>query len=54
VTADVNCHNHASNKASAAAGMTVCRELADWLILKHLLVQKVKDASGNRWRVLLV
>ena len=53
-TADVNTHNHPSNKASAAAGMTVCRELVDWLILKHLLIQKVKDAQGSRWRVLIL
>ena len=53
-TADVNTHNTASNKASAAAGMSVCRELSDWIVMKRLLVQRVKDTRGASWRIAIV
>lgn len=48
---EVDPRNTPSNKASAAAGMAVCRELSDLLILKRLLLQKVRTSAGTRWRM---
>lgn len=51
---EVDPANIASNKASQAAGMRICRELSDWTVLRRLVVQKVRQSGRTRWRRLLV
>ncbi len=49
---EVDPRNISSNRASAAAGMQICRELSDWIILKTILLQRVRAGGISRWRVL--
>jgi hypothetical protein len=51
---DVLTHNEASIKANVAVGMSLCRELRDWTILKHLVVQRIGESGRWRWRLLLI
>ena len=48
---EVHPRNTPSNRASHSAGMTVARELRDWLFLKRMLVQKSRQHNATRWRV---
>jgi hypothetical protein len=51
---EVLAHNDASNKANEAVGMRVCRELRDWTIFKHFVLQKVGEGGRSRWRFIVV
>jgi ribosomal protein S18 acetylase RimI-like enzyme len=51
---EVHPQNTPSNRASQAAGMQVCRQLTDWTILTHLVVQRSRASAGTRWRALWV
>jgi RimJ/RimL family protein N-acetyltransferase len=51
---EVHPRNLASNRASEAAGLRVCRELCDWAFLDKVFVQKVKETGKSRWRILWV
>lgn len=51
---DVLAHNDASTKANVAVGMRLCRELRDWTILKHVVLQRVGEGGRWRWRFLLI
>jgi hypothetical protein len=50
----VDAENFSSNRASAAVGMTICRELKDWTLVGHLMVQRVREGGRDRWRILVV
>ena len=51
---DVVAHNLASHKANEAVGMKVCRELRDWTVLRHLVIQRIKEDGRYRWRVFAI
>jgi len=51
---EVDPANIASNKASQSAGMQVCRELSDWIFLRRLVLQKVREQDRTRWHMFLV
>jgi hypothetical protein len=51
---EVLAHNDASRKANVAVGMRLCRELRDWTILKHLVVQRVGEGGRWRWRLIWI
>jgi RimJ/RimL family protein N-acetyltransferase len=51
---EVEAGNAASNRASRAAGMQVCRELSDWRIAGYVMVQKMHYSGNSRWRVFRV
>jgi hypothetical protein len=48
---EVDPENAPSNKASAASGMKVCRELVDWRIANCVLVQRAATPLGRTWRL---
>lgn len=49
---EVDPRNTASNRASEAAGMQICRELSEWSLLKRLFLQRVTEGGRSRWRIL--
>ena len=51
---DVLAHNDGSTKANIAVGMKLCRELRDWTILRHLVVQRVGVSGRWRWRLIWI
>jgi GNAT superfamily N-acetyltransferase len=51
---EVDPRNTPSNKASAAAGMQVCRELSDWVVLRRVMIQNVRESGRNGWRLVWV
>jgi len=51
---DVVAHNAASHKANQAVGMRMRRELRDWTVLRHLLIQRIREDGRSRWRVLVI
>ncbi len=52
---EIDPDNGASQSASLAAGMTLCRELTDWIVLRRLVLQRVCPVNGHRfWRVFFV
>ncbi len=50
---EVLAHNESSHKANIAVGMRVRRELVDWTICKHLMLQQVVEEGRSHWRVFL-
>jgi len=54
VVCEVHPRNTPSNRASATAGMNLCRELRDWTIFSSLVVQQVKGAGRSYWRMIWI
>jgi RimJ/RimL family protein N-acetyltransferase len=51
---EVHPDNIASNKASEAAGMTVCRQITDIAFFNWFFVQRVREHNVTRWRAFFV
>ena len=51
---EVEPSNAPSNRASEAAGMKVCRQIQEWMVLNHIVLQRIWKADSKRWRLIWV